>query len=65
MPCPTCRCTPSAEKELTEWRQDDAKVASIIPCTLSKSVAELVLACTSAEDIRDKLCAHLERNNTQ
>jgi hypothetical protein len=38
-------------KELTEWRQDDAKAANIIACTLSKSVAELLLTCTSAKDI--------------
>ena len=42
-------------KELDEWRQDDAKAASIIACTLNKSAAELVLTCTGAKDIWDKL----------
>jgi len=32
---------PQQKKELTEWRQDDAKAASVIACTLSKSAAEL------------------------
>jgi hypothetical protein len=53
------------KRELTEWRQDDAKAASIIASTLSKSVAELVLTCTSAKDIWDKLCARFERSSTQ
>jgi UTP:GlnB (protein PII) uridylyltransferase len=42
---------PQQKEELTEWRQDDAKATSIIACMLSKSVAELVLTCTSAKDI--------------
>jgi len=54
---------PQQKKELTEWRKDDAKAASIIACTLSKSVAELVLTCTSAKDIWDKLCARFERSS--
>jgi hypothetical protein len=37
--------------ELTKWRHDDAKVASVIACALSKSVAELVLTCISSKDI--------------
>jgi len=45
---------PQQKKELTEWQQDDAKAAGIIACTLSKSVAELLLTCTSAKDIWDK-----------
>jgi len=53
------------KRELTELRQDDAKAASIIACTLSKSVAELVLTCTSAKDVWDKLCARFERSSTQ
>jgi UTP:GlnB (protein PII) uridylyltransferase len=52
-------------KELTEWRQDDTKAASIIACTLSKSVAELVWTCTSAKDIWDKLCALFECSSMQ
>ena len=52
-------------KELTEWRQDDTKTASVIACTLSKSVAELVLTCISAKDIWDKLCARFVRSSTQ
>jgi hypothetical protein len=31
----------------------------------SKSVADLVLTCTSAKDIWDKLCAQFERSSTQ
>jgi len=53
------------KRELTEWRQDDAKAASIIACTLSKSVAEVVLTCTSAKDVWDKLCARFEPSSTQ
>jgi hypothetical protein len=53
------------KRELTEWQQDDAKVASIIACTLNKSVAELMLTCTSAKDIWDKLCVQFERSITQ
>jgi hypothetical protein len=56
---------PKQTKELTEWQQDDAKAASIIACALSKSVAQLVLTCTSAKDIWDKLCARFERSSTQ
>jgi hypothetical protein len=33
---------PQQKKELTKWRQDDAKAASIIACTLNESVVELV-----------------------
>ena len=64
VPCPPCRCTDSAEKG-TEWWQNDAKTASIIACTLSKSVAELILTSTSAKDIWDKLCAQFEHSSTQ
>jgi hypothetical protein len=53
------------KRELSEWRQDDAKAASIIACTLSKSVAELVLTCTSAKVVWDKLCARFELSSTQ
>jgi len=56
---------PQQKNELTEWRQDDVKVASIIACTLRKSVEELVLTCTSAKDIWDKECARFERSATQ
>ena len=56
---------PQQTKELTEWRQDDAKAASIIACALSKSVAELALTCTNAKDIWDKVCARFECSSTQ
>jgi hypothetical protein len=56
---------PQQTKELNERRQDDAKAASIIACALSKSVAELVLTCTNAKDIWDKLCSRFERSSTQ
>jgi hypothetical protein len=52
-------------KELTKWRQDDAKAASVIASALSKSVAELVLTCNSAKDIWDKLWSRFERSSTQ
>jgi hypothetical protein len=53
------------KKELTEWLQDDARAASLIACALSKSVAELVLTCTKAKDIWDKLCAQFEHSSIQ
>jgi hypothetical protein len=53
------------KRKQTEWRQDDAKAASIIAYALSKSVAGLVLTCTSAKDIWDKLCVQFERSSTQ
>jgi hypothetical protein len=56
---------PRQTKELIEWQQDDAKAARIIACTLSKSVVELVLTCTNAKDIWDKLCARFECSSTQ
>jgi hypothetical protein len=56
---------PEKTKELTAWRQDDTKAANIIACTLRKSVAGLVLTCTSAKDNWDKLCAWFERSSTQ
>lgn len=45
--------------------QDDAKAASIIAGALNKTIAELVLTCTHAADIWDKLCARFERSSTQ
>jgi len=65
VPCPACRCTASAEKGTNRVQQDDAKAASIIACTISKSVVEPVLTYTSAKDIWDKLCAWFERSSTQ
>jgi hypothetical protein len=56
---------PQQKRELTEWQQDDTKAASIIACMLSKSVAELLLTCTSAKDIWDKLSAGFECSSTQ
>ena len=56
---------PQQKRELSEWRQNAAKTASIIACTLSKSVAELVLTCASAKDIWDKLFAWFECSTTQ
>jgi len=51
------------QKELTKWQQDDVKAASIFACTLSKSVAELVLTCNSAKDIWDKLYTYTHTYN--
>jgi hypothetical protein len=56
---------PQQKKEITEWRLDDAKAASITACILSKSVAELILTCTSVKDIWDKLCARFECRSMQ
>jgi hypothetical protein len=53
------------KKELTKWLQDDTKAASLPACALSKSFAELVLSCTKAKDIWDKLCKWFERTSTQ
>jgi len=63
--CPVMPAGADSAEKGTEWRQDDAKAASIIAGTLSKSVAELVLACTSAKDVWDKLCARFECTSTQ
>jgi len=48
---------PQQTKEPAEWRRDDAKAASITACMLSKSVAELVLTCTSAKTFGTS-CVH-------
>jgi len=56
---------PQQKKVLIEWQQDDTKAASIIACTLSKSVAEFMLTCTGAKDIWGKLCAWIERSSMQ
>ncbi|GFG29279.1 hypothetical protein Cfor_12610, partial [Coptotermes formosanus] len=56
---------PQEKKEPTKWLQDDTKAASLTACVLSKSVAELVLSCTKANDIWDKLCEWFEPSSTQ
>jgi hypothetical protein len=53
------------EKEQTKWQQDDTKAVSIIACTLSKSVQQLILTCNSTTDIWDKLCAQFEHSSMQ
>lgn len=42
---------PQQTKEPTDWRQDDAKAASFIACTLGMSVVKLVLTCTGVKDV--------------
>jgi len=54
MPCPACRCTDSAEKELTEWRQDDAKAASIIACTLRANLHFTLWMCIANDSSKVK-----------
>lgn len=57
--------TEQQRKQVTDWKKEDAKAASIIASALSKSIAELVLTCTNAKEIWDKLCARFERSSTQ
>ncbi|XP_050516143.1 uncharacterized protein LOC126891004 [Diabrotica virgifera virgifera] len=66
----TCRCpevagnsTPLEKHQ--QWLKDDAKAASLLAGTLGKTVAELVLTCTHASEIWDKLRARFERSSTQ
>ena len=56
---------PQQTEELAKWQQDDIKAASIIASALNKSVSELVLTCTNAKDIWDKLCAWFECSSMQ
>ena len=49
--CPVLPAEVQPQQKKEQWWQEDAKAASIITCMLSKSVAELVLTCTSAKDI--------------
>lgn len=57
--------TEQQRKQVTDWKKEDAKAASIIASALSKSIAELVLTCTNAKEIWDKLCSRFERSSTQ
>lgn len=57
--------TPEQKKELQKWLQADAKAASIMASALNKTIAELVLTCSHAADIWDKLRARFERSSTQ
>jgi hypothetical protein len=56
---------PQQKKEVTKWRQDETKAASIIACMQSKSVVELVFTRTSAKNIWGKLCAWFGHSSTQ
>lgn len=58
--CPATGETPAYKAALQKWQQDDAKVASKIAIALKKATAELVLTCTHADEIWDKLhmCSH-------
>ena len=44
---------------------DDAKAASLLASALGKTIAELVLTCTSAAEIWTKLSARFERSSMQ
>jgi hypothetical protein len=52
-------------KAYQKWMIDDAKAASLLAGALGKSVAELVLTCTNANEIWKKLCARFERSSAQ
>ncbi|KAL0279164.1 UNVERIFIED_CONTAM: hypothetical protein PYX00_000774 [Menopon gallinae] len=57
--CPELPEAPTAaqKKEYTEWQKDDARAASLIATALGGPIAELVLTCTHAKEIWDKLSA--------
>jgi len=57
--------TDQQRKQVAEWKKEDAKAASIIASAFNKSVAELVLICTNAKEIWEKLCSRFERSCTQ
>ncbi|XP_072380862.1 uncharacterized protein [Diabrotica undecimpunctata] len=67
-----CKCPEVSEDSTSaeiqkhqQWLKDDAKTASLLAGTLGKTVAELVLTCTHASEILDKLRARFERSSTQ
>ena len=64
---PTTSNTPTeAEtKALRQWNKDDAKAASLIGASLSRSIGELVLTCSTAKEVWSKLCARYERSSSQ
>lgn len=53
------------KKKISEWEKEDAKAASVLASAMSKQISDLVLTCTSAKDIFDKLCARFERSSAQ
>uniref|UniRef100_A0A6P7GYK4 Uncharacterized protein LOC114348089 n=1 Tax=Diabrotica virgifera virgifera TaxID=50390 RepID=A0A6P7GYK4_DIAVI len=68
----TCKCPEVAGNSTSlevekhqQWLKDDAKAASLLAGTLGKTVAELMLTCTHASEIWDKLRARFERSSTQ
>uniref|UniRef100_A0A6P7GA97 Uncharacterized protein LOC114339609 n=1 Tax=Diabrotica virgifera virgifera TaxID=50390 RepID=A0A6P7GA97_DIAVI len=65
--CPevTANSTSLEVEKHQQWLKDDAKAASLLAGTLGKTVVELVLTCTHASEIWDKLRARFERSSTQ
>ncbi|KAL0272978.1 UNVERIFIED_CONTAM: hypothetical protein PYX00_005765 [Menopon gallinae] len=57
--------TNEEKREQQKWMKDDAKAASLIACSLSRNIAELVLTCKHANEIWTKLLARFERSNVQ
>ncbi|EZA47988.1 hypothetical protein X777_14531 [Ooceraea biroi] len=57
--------TAQRREEQEKWEEADAKAASLIGSVLSKSVADLVLSCTTSNENWLKLCARFERKSTQ
>ncbi|KAL0267488.1 UNVERIFIED_CONTAM: hypothetical protein PYX00_009740 [Menopon gallinae] len=52
------------KREQQKWMKDDAK-ASLIACSSSRNIAELVLTCKHANEIWTKLLERFERSNVQ
>lgn len=52
-------------RNIEEWKRDNARTASLIASALSQPVADLVLTCTKAKDIWDKVISVYEQSITQ
>jgi len=53
------------KKNESEWKRDNAKAAALIASTLTPPVADLVMTCTDAKDIWDKLISVFEQSSIQ
>uniref|UniRef100_A0A6P7GLL2 Uncharacterized protein LOC114338270 n=1 Tax=Diabrotica virgifera virgifera TaxID=50390 RepID=A0A6P7GLL2_DIAVI len=67
----TCKCPEVAGNSTSmevekhqQWLKDDAKAVSLLAGKLGKTVADLVLTCTHACEIWDKLRARFKRSST-
>ncbi|KAL0275908.1 UNVERIFIED_CONTAM: hypothetical protein PYX00_003626 [Menopon gallinae] len=45
--------TNEEKREQQKWMKDDAKAASLIACSLSRNIAELVLTCNEFDNFKD------------